>query len=337
LFPRELFTELGKLGLMGVTLPDELGGAGADTLAQSLVLEELARADAGVGTSMVVHYTTTGLLAEQMSSAQRERWFPQLADGTALSAFAITESGAGSDTSAMRARAKDCRITGTKQWCTTGDHADIVGVCARDEDAGGRISAFLVERGAPGFEVTRLEDKLGIRSSSTADLAFDGTPGEYLGEPGEGQRMALGSLGHGRICVAAIAVGIAQSALDIAVQYARERRTFGKPIGAHQAIAHKLADMATEVAAARALTHVAARRKMAGLAHVTEASQAKLFASRVARNNAQEAIQVLGGYGFSRDFPAEKVYRDAKITEIYEGTSEIQRLVIARNLLGRLD
>lgn len=336
-FPRELFAELGKLGLMGVTLPPELGGAGADALTQALVLEEMARADAGVGTTLVVHYGVSSLLAEYMSHAQRERWFPQLAEGVSLCAFALTEAEAGSDTSAIRTRATGGRITGTKQWCTTGSHADVFAVCAKDDDADGRISSFLVERGAEGFQVTREEDKLGIRSSSTADLTLDRTPGEYLGEPGRGQRMALATFGSSRISVAAVATGIAQAALDVATQYARERRTFGKPIGAHQAIAHKLADMSTDVAAARALTHVAARLREAGRPHVVEASHAKLFASRAARNNAQEAVQVLGGYGFCCDFPAEKLYRDAKITEIYEGTSEIQRLIISRELLGELE
>jgi alkylation response protein AidB-like acyl-CoA dehydrogenase len=335
-FPRELFNELGGLGLLAVTLPGELGGAAAGTLAQTLVLEQVARADAGVATSLVVHYAVSTLLAANMTLRQRERWFPALADGTSLCAFALTEADAGSDTSAIRTRAVAGRITGTKQWCTTGAFADVIAVYAKDDAADGRISAFLVEAGAEGFSVTREEDKLGIRSSCTSDLAFDCTPAEYLGEPGQGQRMALGALGGGRISVAAVAVGIAQAAVDVAAQYARERRTFGKPIGAHQAIAHKLADMATDVAAARALTYHAARLKQAGKAHVTEASQAKLFASRVARNNAQECIQVLGGYGFCKDFPAEKLYRDAKITEIYEGASEIQRLVISRDLLGKL-
>jgi alkylation response protein AidB-like acyl-CoA dehydrogenase len=335
-FPRDLYTELGRLGLMGVMLAPELGGAGADAVSQALVLEEFARADGGVGTSLVVHFAVTAILAEHMSDDQRSRWFPGLADGTELAAFALTEADAGSDTSAIRTRARHGRITGTKQWCTTGNHAGVIAVYAKDDDAEGRISAFLVEPPAEGFTVLREEDKLGIRSSATADLAFDDTPGEYLGDPGQGQRMALAGLGGGRVSVAAIATGIGQAALDVATQYARERRTFGKPIGAHQAIAHKLADMATDVAAARALTHTAARLKQAGLPHVIEASQAKLFASRVARNNAQEAIQVLGGYGYSRDFPAEKLYRDAKITEIYEGTSEIQRLVISRDLLGKL-
>ncbi|WP_354701582.1 Acyl-CoA dehydrogenase [Paraconexibacter sp. AEG42_29] len=335
-FPRELFTELGQLGLLAVDLPAALGGAEAGALAQALVLEELARADAGVGTSLVVHYAVTAILAANCSDEQRARWFPALADGSQLCAFALTEADAGSDTGAIRTRASGGRITGTKQWCTTGSHAAVIAVIAKDDDTPGRISAFLVEPGADGFAVTREEDKLGIRSSNTADLSFDGTPGEYLGEPGSGQRMALAGLGGGRISVAALATGIGQAALDVATRYARERRAFGKPIGAHQAIAHKLADMATDVAAARALTHRAARLKEAGAPHVIEASQAKLFASRVARNNAQEAIQVLGGYGFSRDFPAEKLYRDAKITEIYEGTSEIQRLVISRDLLGDL-
>jgi alkylation response protein AidB-like acyl-CoA dehydrogenase len=195
-------------------------------------------------------------------------------------------------------------------------------------------SAFVVRRGAPGFSVTREEEKLGQHSSSTADLAFDGTPSERLGPPGGGMRIALSTLDGGRIGIASQAVGIAQAALDVATSYAKERTAFGRPIAGFQAISHKLADMQTEIEAARALVLRAARLKDAGRPHTVEGAQAKLFASRVARHWTGEAIQVLGGYGYTKDFPAERYYRDAKVTEIYEGTSEIQRLVIARALLG---
>jgi alkylation response protein AidB-like acyl-CoA dehydrogenase len=223
------------------------------------------------------------------------------------------------------------RITGTKQWITNGSYAHSFVVFAKEGD---RPSAFLVRRGAEGFRVTREEEKLGLNSSSTADLSLEATPGERLGPPGAGLRIALSTLDGGRIGIAAQAVGIAQAALDVATAYAKERQTFGVPIGSHQAIAHKLADMQTEIEAARALTYRAARLKEAGRPHTVEGAQAKLFASRVARHWTGEAIQVLGGYGYTKEFPAERFYRDAKVTEIYEGTSEIQRLVISRALLS---
>jgi alkylation response protein AidB-like acyl-CoA dehydrogenase len=231
----------------------------------------------------------------------------------------------------MRTRAVDGRISGAKQWCTNGSYASTFLVFAREDD---RISAFVVRAGAQGFAVTREEDKLGLNSSSTADLAFADTPGERLGEPGQGMRIALSTLDTGRIGIAAQAVGIAQAALELATAYAKERAAFGGPIARFQAIQHKLADMQTEIEAARALVWRAARLKQAGRPHGVEGAQAKLFASAVARRQTGEAIQVLGGYGYTKEFPAERYYRDAKVTEIYEGTSEIQRLVIARALLG---
>jgi alkylation response protein AidB-like acyl-CoA dehydrogenase len=333
-FPAEVLGQLGELGLMGVCVPTEHGGAGADYLAYTLVLEELSRADAGLGVTVAVH-TGAGTLPilAHGTSQQVDHWVPPLAQGHELAAFALTEAEAGSDAAALRTRADaDGRITGAKQWITNGSHAHAFVTFARDPDE--RISAYLVRRGAEGFRPTREEDKLGLHSSSTADLAFDATPGERLGEPGQGMRIALSTLDGGRIGIAAQAVGIAQAALDLATGYARERRAFGGPIARFGAIQQKLAEMQTEVEAARALTRRAARRKDAGLPHTVEGAQAKLLASRVARHWTGEAIQVLGGYGYTREFPAERYYRDAKVTEIYEGTSEIQRLVIARALLG---
>jgi alkylation response protein AidB-like acyl-CoA dehydrogenase len=331
-FPAEVLGQLGELGLMGVCVPAEHGGAGADHLTYALVLEELSRADAGLGVTLAVH-TGAGTMpiVQHGTDEQRERLVPPLAQGHELAAFALTEAGSGSDASAMLTRAQDGRITGTKQWITNGAHAHVFCVFARE---GERISAFVVRRGAEGLRVAREEEKLGLNSSSTVDLVFEDTPAEPLGAPGAGMRIALSTLDGGRIGIAAQAVGIAQAALDVAVGYAKERRTFGKPIGAHQAIQQKLADMVTQVEAARALTWRAARRKDAGRPHTVEGAQAKLLASRVAREVSGEAIQVLGGYGYTKEFPAERFYRDAKVTEIYEGTSEIQRLVIARGLLG---
>jgi alkylation response protein AidB-like acyl-CoA dehydrogenase len=327
-FPRALFGALGQLGLMGVCVPEEHGGAGADFLSYVLVLEELARADAGVGVTVAVHTSACEL---PLLAHGGERHLPALASGEELGAFALTEPGSGSDAGALRTRAVDGRITGTKQWITNGSYASTFIVFAREE-AG--ISAFVVRAGAPGFAVTREEEKMGLHSSSTADIAFDDTPAERLGAPGAGMRIALSTLDGGRIGIAAQAVGIAQAALELAAGYARERAAFGGPIARFQAIQHKLAEMQTEIEAARALTWRAARLKEAGRPHSVEGAQAKLFASRVARHWTGEAIQVLGGYGYTREFPAERYYRDAKVTEIYEGTSEIQRLVIARALLG---
>jgi alkylation response protein AidB-like acyl-CoA dehydrogenase len=289
-----------------------------------------------VGTAIGVHIGAGQLpILAHGTPEQQERLVPPLAQGHELAAFALTEPGSGSDAGALRTRADaGQRLTGTKQWITNGSHAHVFNVFARDDDGDGRISAFLVRRGASGFSVTREEEKMGQHSSSTADLAFDATPSERLGPPGAGMRIALSTLDGGRIGIAAQATGIAQAALDLAVGYAKERRAFGRAIGGFQAIQQKLADMQTEIEAARALTWRAARLKEAGHPHTVEGAQAKLFASAVARRQTGEAIQILGGYGYTKEFPAERYYRDAKVTEIYEGTSEIQRLVIARALLG---
>ena len=335
-FPKPVFEHLGELGLMGVCVPEEHGGAGADFLSYVLVLEELSRADAGVGVTVAVHTSAGTLpLLTHGTPEQVGRLVPPLAQGHELAAFALTESGSGSDAGAMRARADDGpRISGTKQWITNGSHAHSFLVFARDGGAGHRPSAFVVRRGAEGFKVTREEEKMGLNSSSTADLSFEATPAERLGVKGAGLRIAFQTLDAGRIGIAAQAVGIAQAALDVAAAYAKERQAFGRPIGGFGAIQQKLADMQTEIEAARALVWRAARLKEAGKPHSVEGAQAKLFASRVARHWTGEAIQVLGGYGYTKEFPVERYYRDAKVTEIYEGTSEIQRLVIARALLG---
>jgi alkylation response protein AidB-like acyl-CoA dehydrogenase len=330
-FPLALMRELGELGLMGTCVPVEHGGAGADYLSYVLVLEELSHADAGVGVTVAVH-TGAGTLPilAHGTPEQIERIVPPLAQGHELAAFALTEAEAGSDASALRTRFADGALTGTKQWVTNGSYARHVTVFAREDER--TISAFAARE----FQVVGEAEKLGLHSSSTADLLFDASPAERLGPSGAGMRIALSTLDGGRIGIAAQAVGIAQAALDLAVGYARERRAFGRPIGGFQAISHRLAEMQTEIEAARALVWRAARLKDAGRPHTVEGAQAKLLASRVARQWTGEAIQVLGGYGYTCEFPAERYYRDAKVTEIYEGTSEIQRLVIARALLGDL-
>jgi butyryl-CoA dehydrogenase len=324
-FPTDVFSALAELGFMGVCIPEEHGGAGADFLSYMLVLEELSRGDAGVGVTVAVHTSACTLPLLEHGSP----YVPALAAGEEIGAFALTEAGSGSDASAMTTRFAGGRITGAKQWITNGSHASTVLVFARDED--GRIGAFVVRE---GFTVAREEEKLGLNSSSTADLVFEDTPAERLGEPGKGMAIALRTLDGGRIGIAAQAVGIAQAAFELATSYAKERHAFGGPIAQLGAIQQKLADMQTEIEAARALVWRAARLKDAGRPHTVEGAQAKLFASRVARHWTGEAIQVLGGYGYTKEFPAERYYRDAKVTEIYEGTSEIQRLVIARALLG---
>jgi alkylation response protein AidB-like acyl-CoA dehydrogenase len=333
-FPKEVFTRLGELGLMGACVPVEHAGAGADFLSYVLALEELARADAGVAVTVAVHTSAATLpVLAHGSDEQIGRLVPPLAQGIELGAFALTEPEAGSDAAALRTRADaEGRITGAKQFITTGSHAHVLLVFARDPDD--RISAYVVRRPAPGLAVAREEEKMGLNSSSTAALSFEQTPSERLGTAGAGMRIALGTLDGGRIGIAAQAVGIAQAALDVATTYARERSAFGGPIARFGQVQRKLADMQTEIEAARALTWRAARLKQAGRPHTVEGAQAKLFASAVARRQTGEAIQVLGGYGYTKDYPAERYYRDAKVTEIYEGTSEIQRLVIARALLG---
>jgi len=345
-FPREVFAKLGELGLMGVCIPEELGGAGADFVSYVLVLEELSRADAGVGVTVAVHTSAATLpIVTFGTDEQKQRFVPPLARGEAIGAFALTESGSGSDAGSLRTTAvredEAWRISGTKQWCTNGSHASTFLLFARTdpETEGARgVSAFLLD--AEHVEVTREEEKLGLHSSSTADLRLDDAlvgHDRMLHEERKGFVVAMATLDGGRIGIAAQAVGIAQAALDTAKGYALEREQFGSRIADFQAIRFKLADMATEVAAARQLTLRAAWLKQAGQPHGAEGAMAKLFASGVAVRASQEAIQVLGGYGYTREFAAERYYRDAKITEIYEGTSEIQRIVIARELLRGAD
>ncbi len=345
-FPVELFSRLGELGLMGVCVPEELGGAGADFLSYVIVLEELSRADAGVGVTVAVHTSAATLpIVAFGTPEQRERFVPPLARGEVLGAFALTESGSGSDAGSLRTTATTnddgWSLEGTKQWITTGAHAATIVLFARTDASqpGSRgVSAFIVD--GDSVIVTREEEKLGLHSSSTVDLALrDVQVGRdrLLHEEGKGFAVAMETLDGGRIGIAAQAVGIAQAALELACGYAGEREQFGRPIADFQGIQFKLADMATEVEAARQLTYRAAWLKQEGQPHSGAGAMAKLLASRVAVRTTQEAIQVLGGVGYTTELPAERYYRDAKITEIYEGTSEIQRIVIARELLGLVE
>ena len=342
-FPREVFAKLAELGLMGVCIPAEYGGADADFLSYILVLEELSRADAGVGVTVAVHTSAVTLpLLAWGSDEQRSRFIPPLAAGEHLGAFALTEAEAGSDAGALRTRAEPdgdgWRITGAKQWITNGRYSDTFLLFARTDPetpGAGGVSAFVLD--AEHVRITRDEEKLGLNSSVTSDLVVEGAytgRDRLLHEENKGFQVAMQTLDGGRIGIAAQAVGIAQAAYDVAREYAKERHAFGKAIGEFQAIQHKLADMSTEIDAARLLVYRAATLKERGEPHTEAGAKAKLFASEMARRQTAEAIQVLGGYGYTKEFPVERYYRDAKITEIYEGTSEIQRLVIARSILG---
>jgi alkylation response protein AidB-like acyl-CoA dehydrogenase len=342
-FPRELYAKLAELGLMGVCVPEEYGGAGADFLSYILVLEELSRADASVGVTVAVHTSATTMpILAFGTDEQRSRFVPPLARGEVLGAFALTEPESGSDAGSLRTAAilsgEGWTISGSKQWITNASHAGTFVLFARTDAStpGPRgVSAFILD--AQSVRVTREEEKLGLNSSSTGDLVLEDAhvgPDRLLGAEGRGFTVAMATLDTGRIGVGAQALGIAQAAYDVARGYALERRQFGKRIADFQAIQWKLADMATEIDAARLLVYRAAWLKDQSLPHTEAGAKAKLFASETARRHASEAIQILGGYGYTKEFPVERYYRDAKITEIYEGTSEIQRLVIARSILG---
>jgi alkylation response protein AidB-like acyl-CoA dehydrogenase len=342
-FPKEVFGKLAELGLMGVCVPEEYGGAGADFLSYILVLEELSRADAGVGVTVGVHTSAVTLpLLTFGTDEQRARFVPPLARGELIGAFALTETEAGSDAGSLRTKAEPdgdgWRISGTKQFISTARFAGTFLLFARtdQETPGARgVSAFVLD--ADHIRVTGEEEKLGLNSSVTNSIAVEDVqvgPDRLLHEEGKGFKVAMATLDGGRIGIGAQALGIAQAAYDFARNYALERKQFGKRIGEFQAIQWKLADMATEIDAARLLVYRAAWLKQQGKPHTEAGAKAKLFTSEMARRQTAEAIQILGGYGYTKEFPVERYYRDAKITEIYEGTSEIQRLVIARSILG---
>jgi butyryl-CoA dehydrogenase len=340
--PRELLAKLAELGLLGVCVPEEHGGAGADFLSYILVLEELSRADAGVGVTVAVHTSACTLpILAYGSAEQRDRFVPPLARGERIGCFALTEPGSGSDAGALQTLAEPVdggwHVRGAKQWITNAAFGGTILLFARTDPAtrsARGVSAFLVD--GEQVEITRTEEKLGLNSSVTNDISIDALVDHdrLLGERNRGFRIAMGTLDGGRIGIAAQAVGIARAAYEVALRYAQEREAFGRPIAEFQAIQHKLADMSMEIDAARLLVYRAAWLKDRGRRHTEEGAKAKLFASEVARRQTAEAIQVLGGYGYTKEFPVERYYRDAKVTEIYEGTSEIQRLVIAREILG---
>jgi alkylation response protein AidB-like acyl-CoA dehydrogenase len=339
--PFETLGKLAEMGFMGLCVPKEYGGAGSDFLSYCLLIEEVSRADAGIGVTLAVH-TSAGTLPIVMygSEDQKARWVPDLARGNRIGSFALTEPEAGSDAAAIQTSAGRVdggyRLSGHKQWLTNGRIAGaaIVFACAPEG-----VTAFIVPTDAEGVSFGEHARKMGVVSATTDDMHLENVfvPEEdRLGEEGKGLSVALGTLDFGRIGIAAQALGIAEAAFSYASNYAAERTTFGKPIAEHQAIAFKLADMQTKIRAARLLVHEAAWMKDRGM-RVTEAgARAKLYASQVANEVTYEAVQVLGGYGYMKNHPVERYYRDARVTEIYEGTSEIQRLVIARGILKEM-
>ena len=342
-FPREALRGLGDMGLYGIAVAEEWGGAGMDYLAVALAMEELAAGDAATSTIIAVNNLVTGIVNGYGSPAQKQEFLKPLASGARLGCFCLTEPHVGSDASALRTTARrdgdHWVLDGVKQFITSGKHADIAVVFAvTDRDAGKKgIGAFIVPTATPGYVVARIEDKLGQHASDTAQIAFEQCrvpAANRLGAEGEGYRIALSNLEGGRIAIAAQAVGIARSAYEAALAYARDRESFGKPIIEHQALNFRLADMATRIEVARQMVWHAASLRDARRPCLKEASMAKLFASEMAEQVCSDAIQIHGGYGYVADFPVERMYRDVRVTKIYEGTSDIQRMVIGRAIAG---
>lgn len=342
IFPKKALTQMGELGFLGMLIPEEWGGSGTGTLAYVLALEEVAAADGATSAIMSVHNSVGCVpILKFGTEQQKETFLKPLAQGEMIGAFALTEPHTGSDAAAIRTRAiKDGDhyiLNGAKQFITSGHNAGMIIVFAVTDPSAAKkgMSAFLIPRDTPGYEVIRVEEKLGLHASDTCQIALTDVrihESFRLGAEGEGLKIALANLEGGRIGIAAQAVGLARAALDEATQYAHERVAFGKTIFEQQAISFRLASMATEIEAARQLVHFAARKKEAGEPCLTEASMAKLFASEMAERVCSKALQIFGGYGYLKDFPIERIYRDARICQIYEGTSDIQRLVIARSL-----
>lgn len=343
-YPVELFKKLAEVGFMGLTVPVEYGGAGVDAVCYAIAIEELSRVDASTGLSVLAHNSlamTPILMAG--TEAQKKKYLPPLATGEAIGAFCLTEPQAGSDASATQTRAvlkgDKYFLSGTKIYVTNGGFAKyLVATAVTDPDKGANgISAFILDSDYPGFKVGTIEDKLGCRASCTAEIVLDEceVPKEnLLGEGGAGFKTFMATLEGGRISISAMAVGIAQGALDEATQYAKDREQFGKPLADFQAIQHMLATIATEVHAARLMVYHASRLKDAGKPYAMEGSMAKLFSSEMAMRACDKALQIHGGYGYTKEYPVERFYRDVKICEIGEGTSEIQRMIIARHLLS---
>ncbi|WP_210364386.1 acyl-CoA dehydrogenase [Bacillus sp. REN3] len=341
-FPREILKKMGELGLMGIPVPEQYGGAEMDFISYIIAIHEISKVSATVGVILSVHTSVgTNPILYFGTEEQKEKYVPKLASGEYLGAFCLTEPSAGSDAASLKTRAvkKDGHyvLNGSKVFITNGGEADVYIVFAStDPEAGTKgISAFIVEKDTPGFIVGKDEHKMGLYGSRTVQLTFEDMEvpaGNLLGQEGEGFRIAMSNLDSGRIGIAAQALGISEAALKAATDYAKERKQFGKPIAAQQGVGFKLADMGTAVEAAKLLIYRAAQLRSEGQKCGIEASMAKLFASKTAVEVTTEAIQVFGGYGYTKDYPVERYFRDAKVTEIYEGTSEIQRIVISKQL-----
>ena len=350
-FPRDALRELAALGACGIVVPESYGGAGLDYVSLAVALEEIAAGDGATSTVISVQNSVVcGPILAFGTAAQKDRYLKPLASGDKIGCFCLTEPHTGSDAAAIATRAEFVRgadsdggghyvLNGTKQFITSGKNADVAIVFALTDKAAGKkgMSAFIVDTTLPGYDAARIEDKLGQRASDTAQIVLSDCrvpAANLLGREGEGYRIALANLEAGRIGIAAQAVGMARAAFEAALSYARERESFGKPIIEHQAISFRLADMATQIEAARQLTWHAASLRDAGLPCLKEASMAKLFSSEMAERVCSDAIQIHGGYGYVTDFPVERIYRDVRVCQIYEGTSDIQRLVIGRALAG---
>ncbi len=343
IFPRAVMKQLGEMGMMGIIFPESYGGAGMGYIEYAVVVEELSRVCGSVGISIAAHNSLCSNHIYAMGNeAQKQKYLVPLASGQALGAWGLTEPGAGSDAGAQQTTAKKegsyWILNGTKNFITHGTEGDIAVVMARTRPGKGTdgISAFILEKGMNGFRPGKQEDKLGLRASDTSELILEDvkvSEDHLLGEEGVGFKQAMKTLDGGRISIGALALGMAQGAFEESVKYAKVRQTFGKPIIEHQAIAHKLAEMQVKVEAARLLIYKAANLKDQGLPYAKAASMAKLYASEAGYEVANEAVQIFGGYGYSKDYPVEKYYRDIKLCTIGEGTSEIQRTVIARYLM----
>ena len=340
-FPKEIIAKMGELGLMGIPIPEKYGGAGMDFSSYIRVIHELSKASATIGVILSVHTSVgTNPILYFGTEEQKKKYIPKLASGEYLGAFALTEANSGSDASGLKTTAKlvdDMYVlNGSKVFITNGEYADTFITFARTSGDKDGISAFIVERDSPGLVIGKNEKKMGLKGSSTVELTFEQCriPKEnLLGKEGQGFKIAMANLNIGRIGIAAQGLGIAEAALDYSVAYAKEREQFGKPIAANQGISFKLAEMATKVEAAKLLTYQAAKRIEMNQACIKETSMAKLTATKAAMQNAIEAVQIYGGYGYTKEYPVERLFRDAKVTEIYEGTNEIQHIVISKELL----
>ena len=351
-FPREIYSQMGELGLMGMTTPEEYGGSNLSRLSGVLVYEELAKGEMATAVGLSVHNMVTGSIAKFGNEEQRQRWVPQLASGKLLAAFSLSEAAAGSDAASLQCRAErrdgshdksgTYFVNGSKMWVTNAGEADIYMLMARTDVGKGAagISCFIIEKGTPGFSFGKTERKMGLHSSPTRELLFDNCEvpvTNLLGQEGQGYKIALSSLDGGRVNIGAIAIGVAQAAFETACKYAREREQFGQSIGSFQGIQFMLADMAMKIEAARLLVHEAAYKLDEGQQNTgMYSSMAKCFATDTAMEVTTNAVQVLGGAGYVRDYPVERYMRDVKVAQIFEGTNQIQRVVIARSLLGNL-